>query len=63
VRQRTEEMTRETTTAPRWTVGIDIPDITVETTGSGSMTQEVFMVYANHFVSNLQLDHGPVILF
>jgi len=63
VRQCTEETTRETTTAPQWTVGIDVPDIAVETTGSGSMTQEVFMVYANHFVSNLQPDHGPVILF
>jgi len=44
-------------------VGTNVPDIAMEMTGSGSMTQEIFMVYVNHFVSNLQLDHGPVILF
>jgi len=64
VRQRTEETTTETTTAKRWTVEIDnVPDVAVETTSSGSMTQEVFMVYAKHFVSALPPNHGPVILF
>ena len=63
VKQHTAETTRETTTAPCWTVGTNVPDIAMEMTGSGSMTQEIFMVYVNHFVSNLQLDHGPVILF
>jgi len=41
----------------------DIPDIRVETTCNGSMTQEVFYTFAQHFVSSLPADHGSVILF
>ena len=64
MRQQTQDTKTETTTALRWTVVTrDIPDITVETTGSGSMTQEVFMVYAKYFVATLPFNHGPVILF
>ena len=68
VRQRSQETTAETsavtTTATRYTVGLtDIPDVSVQTTGSGSMTQEIFMVYAKHFVSTLPPNHGPIILF
>jgi len=64
VRELTQETVTEITTAQHWTVELqDIPDILVETVSSGSMTQEVFMAYARHFVSNLSLDHGPVILF
>jgi len=64
VRQRTQETATETITSQRWTVELqDIPDILVETTSSESMTQEVFMAYARHFVSNLPPDHGPVFLF
>jgi len=64
VRQRTQDTVIETTTALCWTVVTrNVPDITVETTGSGSMTQEVFMVYTKHFVATLPLNHGPVIFF
>jgi len=51
-------------TAPWFLVGLeDVPDIHVETTSSGSMTQEVFYSFAQHFVSSLPMDHGSVILF
>jgi len=64
VRQQTQEKETETTTSQHWTVELqDVPDILVETMSSGSMTQEVFMAYARHFVSNLPPDHGPVFLF
>jgi len=64
VRQRSADTAEETAISPRWTVGIDnAPDVSVQTTSSGSMTQEVFMIYAKHFVSTLPPSHGPVILF
>ncbi len=64
VRQRNGETPNDTITSPRWTVGMEkAPDIRVETTNSGSMTQEVFFVYAKHFVEALPAGHGPVILF
>jgi len=64
VRQQAEATTTETTTGQCWTVEIEnIPDVTVETSSSGSMMQEIFMVYAKHFVSALPQNHGPVILF
>jgi len=64
VRQQTQEKETETTTSQHWTVELqDVPGILVEMTSSGSMTQEVFMAYARHFVSNLPPDHGPIILF
>jgi len=51
-------------TAPRFLVGLeDVPDIHIETTSSGSMTQEVFYSSVQHFVSSLPMDHGSVILF
>jgi len=63
VRQRNGETT-ERCTAARWTQELEnLPDVLVETTGSGSMTQEVFLVYAKHFVSCLPSNHQPVILF
>ena len=34
----------------------------VATTYSGSMTQEVFYLFAEHFIKSLPKDHGPVIL-
>jgi len=64
VRQRNGETPTDTNTSPRFTVELDnIPDVLVETTSSGSMTQEVFMVYAKHFVKSLPSGHGPVFLF
>jgi len=64
VRQRNGEAPAERSIATRWTRELEhLPDVAVETTGSGSMTQEVFFVYAKHFVSCLPSDHQPVILF
>jgi len=68
VRQRSQKTTAETNAVPtaalRYTVGLtDVPDIAVQTTSSGSMTQEIFLIYTKHFVSTLPPSHGPVILF
>jgi len=64
MRQQMQDTATETTMALHWTVVThNVPDITVETMRSGSMTQEVFMVYAKHFVATLPLNHRPVILF
>ncbi len=64
VRQRNGEAPDNMVTSERWTVELEnIPDIRVQTTNSGSMTQEVFFVYAKHFVEALPSEHGPVILF
>jgi len=64
VRQRNGETPTETSTSLRWSIALDnIPDVKVETTNSGSMTQEVFLTYAKHFVESLPTDHEPVILF
>jgi len=54
----------ESNTAPHFLVGLqDFPDIHIETMCSGSMTQEVFFSFAQHFISSLPEDHGPVIIF
>ena len=64
VRQRNGETPTNTLTSERWTIGLkNLPDILVQMTASGSMTQEVFMMYARHFVESLLPGHGPVILF
>jgi len=64
VRQRNGEAPNNTVTSGRWTIKLNnIPDIRVEMTNSGSMTQEVFFVYAKHFVEALPPGHGPIILF
>jgi len=63
-RQQHGEQIDETTTAPHFTVGLaNLHDICVETTNSGSMTQEVFYAYECHFVKSLPDDHGAQILF
>ncbi len=64
LRQCNGETPTETITANCWTLGFeDVPDVVIETIGSGSMMQEVFLVYAKHFVSSIPCGHGPVILF
>jgi len=68
VRQCSQETTAETsavTTTMLWyTIGLTgIPDIAVQTAGSGSMMQDIFMVYEKHFLSTLPQNHGPVVLF
>jgi hypothetical protein len=47
----------------RFREGINLPEIDVFATKSGSMTQEIFYNYAKHFVANLPPDHEPEILF
>jgi len=50
-------------TSEQWTIELkSLPDILVQRTASGSMTQEVFMMYARHFVESLLPGHGPIIL-
>jgi len=57
VRQRNGEAPDNMVTSERWTVELEnIPDIRVQTTNSGSMTQEVFFVYAKHFVVHSHLN-------
>jgi len=68
VRQCSQKTTKETsavTTTALWhTVGFtELPDIAVQTTCTRSMMQEIFMLYAKHFVSSLPPNHGPIILF
>jgi len=63
VRQCNGETPAETITAVCWKAGLEnVPDVAIETTGSGSMMQEVFFIYAKHFVSSLPSGHKPVIL-
>jgi len=63
-RQCSGEIIGATTTAPQFTIGLeDLHEIWVKTTDSGSMTQEVFYAYAEHFVASLPADHGANILF
>jgi len=64
VRQHNGAAPTETNASLQFFVALDnVPDVKVETTNSGSMTQEVFMVYAKHFVEALPAEHGPVMLF
>jgi len=64
VRQWSGKTAWETITSPQFTVGLEgVHDVLVQTIHSGSMMQEVFFVYAKHFVKALKPDHKPVILF
>jgi len=64
VRQCNGKTPTETGTSLQWSITLNnIPDVKVETTNSGSMTQEVFMTYAKHFVELLPMEHEPVMLF
>ena len=64
VRQRNGKTPTETSTSLQWSIALDnIPDVKVETTNSSSITQEVFLTYAKHFVELLPTDHETVILF
>ena len=63
-RQRNGENPRPQTVAPRFKAGFEnSPDIKVQTTCTGSMTQEIFYEFAVHFVDNLpKNDNRPKIL-
>jgi len=41
----------------------DLPDVVVETTGSGSMMQEVFLVFTKHFVYAYHQSTNPWFCF
>jgi hypothetical protein len=62
-RQRMGEEPMPALVSRHFTEGINLPEIDVFTTTSGSMTQEIFYNYAKHFVANLPPDHEPEILF
>jgi hypothetical protein len=49
--------------SPRFLEGIDDPEMMVLSTYSGSMTQEAFFHFLEHFIESLPKDHGPVIIF
>ena len=47
----------------RYTKGLEeLKEAKVATTHSGLMTQEVFFLYAKHFVKSLPVNHKPVLL-
>ena len=48
--------------SPQFKAGIDDPSILVTSTSSGSMTQETFYFYCEHFVASLENNHLPVLL-
>jgi hypothetical protein len=63
LRQRQGETPSVDVVAPRFLEGLeDVPDVSVATTHSGSMTQEVFYQFVKHFIASLSEGHGPVIL-
>ena len=62
-RQRNGETQWNDLAAPRFLKGLDPGlGINVATTHTGSMTQEIFYMFAEHFVTNLPANHGPVLL-
>jgi hypothetical protein len=63
-RQRMGEEPAEKTVKARFTRGMgDEPETGITTTSSGSMTQEAFVLYADHFLESLPDDHAPIIFF
>jgi hypothetical protein len=62
-RQRNGEMPWNNDVSPRFLKGIDKElGVKIATTHSGSMTQEVFYKFAEHFIAALPNDHEPVLL-
>jgi hypothetical protein len=62
-RQRKGETPMAAEVADKFVKGMSNPQVMVRTSKSGSMTQEIFLDYCQHFVASLEEDHGPVILF
>jgi hypothetical protein len=62
-RQRNGETPTESNVSTKFLKGMNLPEVLVRTSKSGSMTQEIFYDYCKHFVSSLKNDHEPVILF
>ena len=63
LRQRTGETPAEATVKSRFVKGMDLPGVLVRTSKKGSMTQEIFYDFCEHFVGSLPEEHEPVILF
>jgi hypothetical protein len=62
-RQRRGEKPTVAEIGAKYQKGIDLPELLVRTSKSGSITQEIFYDYCTHFVASLKEDHEPVILF
>jgi hypothetical protein len=62
-RQRNGEMPWNDDVSPRFLKGLDKKlGVKIATTHSGSMTQEVFYKFAEHFIAALPNNHEPVLL-
>jgi hypothetical protein len=61
-RQRKGETPSHPELANRFKENIEGPEVIVSSTHSGSMTQEMFFLFAEHFISSLPENSGPVIL-
>jgi hypothetical protein len=62
-RQRRGEPASESNVGSKYLKGMDLPEVLVRTSKSGSMTQGIFFYYCKHFVGSLKENHEPVILF
>jgi hypothetical protein len=61
-RQRSGETPEPNRVTQRFLNGMEDPEAIICTTHSGSMTQETFTYYTDHFIGALPENHGPVIL-
>jgi hypothetical protein len=61
-RQRKGEAPTNPELASRFKEKINDPEIVVASTHSGSMTQEMFFLFSEHFIKSLPENSGPVIL-
>ena len=62
-RQRNGETPREDRVAPRFSDAFKkSPEVKILTSHSGSMTQETFFMYVNHFLDARPKNCGPIIL-
>ena len=62
-RQRNGEAPVAANVQNRFLSGMDLPGVLVQTSKSGSMTQEIFYDFCNRFVESLPPGHDPAILF
>jgi hypothetical protein len=61
-KQRNGETPTQPELANRFKENIDHPEVVVSSTHSGSMTQEMFYLFAEHFIKSLPKESGPIIL-
>ena len=62
-RQRNGETPEDANVKSRFVEGMDLPGVLVRTSKKGSMTQEIFYDFCEHFVGSLPEEHDPVVLF